>query len=88
MQRKAATPTRKANGRKQLFSGGAIAAVTAQADTTVQGTHTKIDKMDVPESAAQPVNLVVNGATIKQISTNTETSISGNGTVDTVIAKA
>ena len=65
-----------------------IEAVTALADITVQGTHTKIDKMDVPASAAQPVDLVVNGAKILQISTNKETSISGDGKVDTVVAEA
>lgn len=67
-----------------------IAAVTVLSDTTVQGTNTKIDKMNVPESAAQPVNLIVNDAEVSQINTNKETSISGNGSgkVDTVVAGA
>ena len=67
-----------------------IEAVTALADTTVQGANTKIDKMNVPASAEQPVDLIVNGAEVSQISTNKETSISGdgNGKVETVVAEA
>ena len=69
-------------------AASAITAVTAQADTTVQGANTKIDKMNVPASAEQPVYLIVNDAEVTQINTNKAASIGGNGKVETVVAEA
>ena len=69
-------------------AASAITAVTVQADTTVQGANTKIDKMNVPASAEQPVYLIVNDAEVTQINTNKAASIRGNGKVETVVAEA